>query len=151
MLTPDGPKVLEYNVRMGDPEAQPLMHGLESDLADVLTAAAEGDLGGARLAWSPRPSVCVVLASAGYPGALRTGCPIHGINEAEALGATVFHAGTRLGPNGLENSGGRVLGVTASGSDLVEAIRRAYQAVDRISFEGMQYRTDIGQKGLKRW
>ncbi|MBZ5582120.1 MAG: phosphoribosylamine--glycine ligase [Acidobacteriia bacterium] len=151
MMTDAGPKVLEFNVRMGDPETQPLMHRMASDFAPALLAAAEGRLGSARLEWRPGPSVCVVLASEGYPGAYPTGRPIHGIECAEALGATVFHAGTRLGSNGLETAGGRVLGVTADGADLTTAIDRAYAAVREIRFEGMHYRADIGRKGLQRY
>jgi phosphoribosylamine--glycine ligase len=148
MMTADGPKVLEFNVRLGDPEAQPLMLRLRSDLGEVLAAAANGRLGGAKLEWAAGPSVCVVLASEGYPGKYPSGLAINGIAEA---GETVFHAGTRMGPNGLETAGGRVLGVTAPGATLQEAIDRSYAAVRRIHFEGMHYRTDIGQKGLKRW
>lgn len=151
MMTEEGPKVLEFNVRMGDPEAQPLMLRLGGDLAEVLLAAARGDLGGAKLDWHPAPSVCVVMASEGYPGTPRTGVAITGIEEAEALGATVFHAGTRLTPEGLVTSGGRVLGVTAAGDDLSTAIARSYQAVEKIRFDGAHYRRDIGAKGLKRW
>ncbi len=151
MMTANGPKVLEFNVRLGDPETQALMHRLDCDLAALLLAAAAGRLNHATAAWKPSPSVCVVLASGGYPGTPRTGDPIRGIEDAELLGATVFHAGTKLGPNGLVTSGGRVLGVTASGKDLPAAIANSYAAVSRIHFEGMHYRTDIGRKGLKRW
>ncbi len=151
MMTAEGPRVLEFNARMGDPEAQPLMHSLEGDLGETLAACARGDLNGASLRWNGRPSVCVVLASDGYPGTPRTGLPITGIEEAEALGATVFHAGTRRSAEGLVTAGGRVLGVTASGLDLPEAIERTYAAAARIRFEGMHYRRDIGRKGLKRW
>jgi phosphoribosylamine--glycine ligase len=147
MMTTEGPKLLEYNVRLGDPETQPLMHRLRSDFAEVLMAAAEGELSGATLEWSREPSVCVVLASGGYPGPYETGKLIEGI---EGVDATVFHAGTRRGPHGFETAGGRVLGVTAAGGTLREAIDRTYAAVERIHFEGMHYRTDIGQKGLKR-
>jgi phosphoribosylamine--glycine ligase len=151
MLTKDGPKLLEFNVRMGDPEAQPLMHRLNSDLMPTLLAATRGELYGTILEWSSEPSVCVVLASEGYPGAYQTGFPIEGIEEAEGLGATVFHAGTRQGDHGLETAGGRVLGMTTSGVDLASAISRAYAAVDKIRFQGMHYRTDIGRKGLSRY
>jgi phosphoribosylamine--glycine ligase len=151
MMTATGPKVLEFNVRLGDPEAQPLLLSLDCDFAAVLDAAAHADLSGIRLASKLDPSVCVVLASAGYPGPIRAGAPISGIQQAEAAGATVFHAGTRHGTRGLETSGGRVLGVTCSGPDLASAIQRAYQAVSCIGFEGMHYRTDIGRKGLRRW
>ena len=149
MMTADGPKVLEFNVRLGDPETQPLMHRMESDFLPALMASAEGRLAGRRLAWRPGPSVCIVLASGGYPGAYKTGKPIHGISEAEATGATVFHAGTRNGASGIETAGGRVLGVTASGADLPAAIDAAYRAARAIHFDGMHYRTDIGKKGLR--
>lgn len=151
MMTAAGPKVLEFNVRLGDPEAQALLDRLDCDFATVLEAAARGDLSGAGLASKRDPSVCVVLASAGYPGPIRAGAPISGIEEAEARGATVFHAGTRLGPQGLETSGGRVVGVTASGPDLASAIQRTYHAVSCVHFEGMHYRSDIGRKGLRHW
>jgi phosphoribosylamine--glycine ligase len=147
MMTAAGPKILEYNVRLGDPETQPLMHRLGSDLAEVLMAAAAGDLRGSNLTWAPEPSVCVVLVSGGYPGPFPTGIPIKGVENS---GETVFHAGTRFGPNGLETAGGRVLGVTASGATLEQAIDRAYAAVSKIHFDGMHYRTDIGRKGVKR-
>ncbi len=151
MITDEGPKVLEFNVRLGDPETQPLMHRLESDLAPVLLAAAEEGLGSVKLKWRGGPSVCVVMASGGYPGVFEVGKPIAGIEAAEARGATVFHAGTRETGKGLETAGGRVLGVTAGGSDLATAIRNAYAAVDDIHFEGMHYRRDIGRKGLERY
>lgn len=151
MMTATGPKVLEFNVRLGDPETQPLMHRMTTDFSVVLLAAAHGELEGAKLAWRPGPSVCVVLASGGYPGVYETGKPIRGIEAAEATGATVFHAGTRQGATTLETAGGRTLGVTASGPDLAAAIEQAYQGVRAIHFEGMHYRTDIGAKGLRRY
>jgi phosphoribosylamine--glycine ligase len=151
MMTAAGPKVLEFNVRLGDPETQPLMHRMESDFAPVLMAAVSGGLAGVKLEWRSGPSVCVVLASAGYPGAYETGKAIRGIDAAEAAGATVFHAGTRMGAAGIETAGGRVLGVTAAGQDLAGAIDRAYQAARHIRFDGMHYRTDIGRKGLERY
>jgi phosphoribosylamine--glycine ligase len=151
MMTAAGPKVLEFNVRLGDPETQPLMHRMASDFAPVLLAAATGGLAGAKLEWRAGPSVCVVLASGGYPGAYETGKPIQGIPAAEATGAAVFHAGTREGSNGIETAGGRVLGVTAGGADLPAAIESAYRAVREIHFEGIHYRSDIGRKGLERY
>ena len=151
MMTAAGPKVLEFNVRLGDPETQPLMHRMASDFVPALVAAAYGQLASIKLEWRTDPSVCVVLASGGYPGAYKTGEVIHGIREAEATGAVVFHAGTRQGPNGFETAGGRVLGVTARGPDLPAAISRAYAAARAIQFEGMHYRTDIGSKGLRRY
>jgi phosphoribosylamine---glycine ligase len=149
MMTAEGPKVLEFNVRLGDPETQPLMHRMESEFVPALMAAAEGRVAAERLRWRSGPSVCVVLASAGYPGVHETGKPICGIAEAEATGAVVFHAGTREGLDGLETAGGRVLGVTASGDDLRAAIGNAYRAVSKIGFEGMHFRRDIAKKGLK--
>lgn len=151
MMTADGPKVLEFNVRLGDPETQPLMHRMATDFAPVLLAAAEGELDSVKLEWRRGPSVCVVLASGGYPGDYQTGKSIRGIEAAEATGATVFHAGTRDGSGGLETAGGRVLGVTAGGADLASAIDAAYAGVRTIQFEGMHYRTDIGRKGLERY
>ena len=151
MMTADGPRVLEFNARLGDPETQPLMHGLSSDLGEVLLAAARGDLSGQSLSFSGGASVCIVLAAHGYPGQVRTGDPISGIREAESKGATVFQAGTRKGVNGLETAGGRVLGVTASALELRTAIETAYAASREIRFDGMQLRTDIGAKGLRRY
>jgi phosphoribosylamine--glycine ligase len=151
MMTAAGPKVLEFNVRLGDPETQPLMHRLASDFVPALMAAATGELAGVKLDWRAGPSVCVVLASGGYPGAYGTGKAIRGVEAAEATGAAVFHAGTRMGAAGLETAGGRVLGVTAAGQDLAGAIDGAYEAVRQIDFEGMHYRTDIGRKGLERY
>ncbi|HEV2199133.1 MAG TPA: phosphoribosylamine--glycine ligase [Bryobacteraceae bacterium] len=148
MMTAGGPKVIEFNVRLGDPEAQPLMHRLADGFADTLFRAANGNLLGTSLAWKSEPSVCVVLAAAGYPGQPRTGDVITGIG---ACGAQVFHAGTKRTSRGLETSGGRVLGATASGADLPSAIRNTYAAVEKIHFEGMHYRRDIAAKGLKRW
>lgn len=147
MMTEGGPRVLEFNARLGDPETQALMHRIDSDFAEVLHAGARGQLKNASLKWKNEPSVCVVLAAHGYPGAVRTGDLIHGIEQADA---EVFHAGTRIGPKGLETAGGRVLGITASGPTLAAAIDKTYKAVDSIQFEGMHYRRDIGRKGLKR-
>jgi phosphoribosylamine---glycine ligase len=150
MITADGPKVLEFNVRLGDPETQPLMHRMESDFVPALLAATERKLAGQKLAWNTGPSVCVVLASAGYPGTYETGKEICGVQLAEALGVTVFHAGTKMAHGRLETSGGRVLGVTASGADLPAAIAAAYEGVRHVEFEGMHYRHDIAQKGLRK-
>jgi phosphoribosylamine--glycine ligase len=147
MMTSAGPKVLEFNVRLGDPETQALMHRMDDDFAGTLMRAATGELTGGTLKWKKEPSVCVVVAAAGYPGSVRTGDPIT-LGESTAQ---VFHAGTRNGGQGLETSGGRVLGVTASGSDLGSAIDHAYEGVKKVHFEGMHYRRDIGKKGLKRW
>jgi phosphoribosylamine--glycine ligase len=149
MMTRHGPKVLEFNARLGDPETQVLMHRMESDFVEPLFAAAHGTLDESELMWRADPSVCVVLAAAGYPASFRTGDPINGLDQVAE--ATVFHAGTKLVDNVLTTSGGRVLGVTASGPTLRSAMDNSYEAVRKIRFEGMHYRADIGQKGLKRW
>ena len=150
MMTADGPQVLEFNARLGDPETQPLMFRLSSDLVPLLDAAARGGLAGQSAEWLPGPAVCVVLASGGYPGSYESGREIFGIGDAEALGAKVFHAGTKFVDGHLVTAGGRVLGVTARGEDLATAIDNAYLAVAKIQFEGMHYRSDIGVKGLRR-
>ena len=151
MMTRSGPRVLEFNVRLGDPETQPLMHSLDCDFAEILAAAARGDASSCVLKHSPQPAICVVLASGGYPGAYPTGLPISGIPEAEAAGVTVFHAGTCVGLSGLETAGGRVLGVTASGENLHSAMSNVYAGVSKIRFAGMHHRTDIGRRGLCRY
>jgi len=149
MLTDEGPKVLEYNVRLGDPETQPIMVRLRSDLVELLLACREGELGARDVHWSPNPAVCVVLASAGYPGPYETGKVITGFDAAESMGGVkVFHAATRMRDHQLVTAGGRVLGVTAIAEDLPSAIKRAYTAVEKIRFEGMHYRRDIGAKGI---
>ncbi len=150
MMTADGPKLLEYNVRLGDPETQAILHSFPGDFAQLLALMAAGtDM----LEW-PEPagsSVCVTLAAEHYPKTPVTGDAISGIEAAEATGATVFQAGTKLDGNKLVTAGGRVLGVTAGGETLHSAIDKAYAAVDKICFRGMQYRHDIGHKGLRRW
>ena len=149
MLTPDGIRVLEYNVRLGDPEAQPVLFRLENDLVEVLQAIHTQTLDSVRLRWVSACSVCVVLAAGGYPGKYPTGKPIQGVGDAEAEGqVTVFHAGTRLQDGQLVTSGGRVLGVTAKDADLPSAVARVYRAVERVRFEPMHFRTDIGRQGL---
>lgn len=149
MMTANGPRVLEFNVRMGDPETQPLMMRLQSDWAHTLSLAASGQLSGHKLQWSPAPAACVVMASPGYPGTFQTGLPITGLELVRE--ATVFHAGTRISENGtLVNSGGRVLGVTATAETLTQALQRAYAAVSQIHFPGAHYRTDIGRLGILR-
>ncbi len=149
MLTDDGPKVVEFNVRFGDPEAQVVLPLLESELAPVLAAAAEGDLGGSTCRFSDGVAVGVVLASGGYPGDIRTGCPIEGLDAANTLpGVVVFHAGTADRDGRLVTSGGRVLTVVGRGASYADAIARAYEGVSRISFENMQYRSDIGRRAL---
>ena len=148
MMTADGPKVLEYNVRMGDPETQPLLYRLEGDFGELLASAAQGSLDPSVVSWRPGATACVVLAAPGYPGAYEKGIELRGFADAEAEGAKVFHAGTLLKGGRLVTSGGRVLGVTASGDTLQQSLDRAYAAVGKIQFPGAQYRRDIGSKGL---
>ena len=149
MLTPNGIKVLEYNVRLGDPEAQPVLFRLENDLVEVLQAIHGRTLDSVRLRWDSDCSVCVAMASGGYPGKYPTGRPIQGVDDAEAVGQVkVFHAGTRLQDGQLVTAGGRVLGITAKDADLPAAVARVYRALERVRFEPMHYRTDIGRQGL---
>lgn len=150
MLTPAGPKVVEFNARFGDPETQVVLPRLESDLVDVMLAVAEGRADDIDLAWSESWAVCVVLASEGYPGAYEKGKVILGIEEAEDIdGVMVFHAGTKRNADGeLVTNGGRVLNVVALGDTFEEARERAYEACDLINFEGKQLRSDIGRKAL---
>ncbi|MBI4160870.1 MAG: phosphoribosylamine--glycine ligase [Acidobacteria bacterium] len=145
MLTDGGPMVLEFNARFGDPEAQVLLACLQSDLVPLLSGCAAGRLEAEAVRWEPLAAVCVVLASAGYPGEPRTGEPIRGLDSLEnENGTLVFHAGTRRDPDGtLRTAGGRVLDVVGLGPDLDAARRRAYAAVERIEFQGMRYRRDI--------
>ncbi len=149
MLTANGPKVLEYNVRFGDPEAQPVLMRLRTDLAQVLLLAATGRLAELEdsLDWDPRPAVCVVMASEGYPGEYKKGHAITGIDEANALpDVKVFHAGTALKNSQIVNTGGRVLGVTAMGDTIADAKQNAYAAVDKIQWQGGWCRRDISDK-----
>lgn len=148
MMTAEGPRVLEYNVRLGDPETQPLLHRMQGDFGELLWRAAKKELRGAAIGWSKEPSVCVVMAAPGYPEAPEVGLPIEGIEDAPA---TVFQAGTRRQGEALVTAGGRVLGITARGSDLRTAADNAYAAVSCIHFDGAQYRRDISRKGWKRW
>jgi phosphoribosylamine--glycine ligase len=151
MITRQGPKVVEFNCRFGDPECQVILPRLEGDLLGLLHAAATGGGLPATLAWSPRPSVCVVMASGGYPGHYETGRPITGVEAAAGLpGVTVFHAGTARVDGALVTAGGRVLGVEATGADVAAAIRTAYAGVERIHFDGAHYRRDIGHHALRR-
>ena len=143
MLTDDGPRVLEYNCRFGDPETQSLLPRLEGDLLDALAAAAAGRLGGATLAASENASVTLVLAAGDYPARGDSGSTITGVEEAESTGALVFHAGTALHDGRLVTNGGRILNVTALGDSLAEARDAAYAAAAHIDFPGMRYRTDI--------
>jgi len=150
MITQDGPQVLEFNCRFGDPETQVLMTRLESDLVELLDATINGTLDRVTPRWSTDTAVCVVMASGGYPGDYEKGTPIMGLNDAGQIdGATVFHAGTSRNDAGTwRTNGGRVLGVTASGATIEAARAAAYDAVRRVSFEGAQFRTDIAAKAL---
>jgi phosphoribosylamine--glycine ligase len=150
MMTCAGPRVIEYNVRFGDPEAQAVLPLVSGELLPLLVAAADGDLGNRRVQLSSSVSVGVVLASAGYPGRVTSGVPIAGLDEASQLpGVTVFHSGTAVADGRIVTAGGRVLTVVGTGHDYKEAIARAYQGVGKIYFEGMQYRRDIGAKALR--
>jgi phosphoribosylamine--glycine ligase len=150
MLTSAGPKVLEFNARFGDPETQVYLTRLENDLVELLAASIDGTLGKVELTWNPMPSVCVVMASAGYPGSYAKGKPIRGLDEAARLPNTkVFHAGTANVGDQIVTNGGRVLGVTAWAKDLRSARDAAYAAVDEIHFEGAHCRRDIASKGLR--
>ncbi len=150
MLTASGPKVLEYNARFGDPETQPVLMRMDSDLVDVIEMVVEGSLDKATVRWKDEAAVCVVMASKGYPESSSSGDVIVGIDKAEQTGAVVFHSGTRKRDDGAwVTAGGRVLGVTALGTSIEGAIANAYRAVDEITFPGAQVRRDIGQKALK--
>ena len=149
MMTTNGPKLLEYNVRFGDPETQSILVRLETDLVDICEAMLTGKLRDLEIKWRPGSSACIVLASKGYPAGPKTGDLISGIDDARYSARTdVFHAGTAmLTPGEYYTAGGRVLGVTATGDDLSQALEKAYDAASKISFEGMQYRRDIGKSG----
>ena len=148
ILTRDGPKVLEFNARFGDPEAQPLLMLCRTDLVEIMEAVLAGRLAGFEIRWAEGAAVCVVLASGGYPGPYEKGKVISGLEEVPE-DIVVFHAGTALADGRLVTAGGRVLGVTALAKSIPEAINRAYEGVKCISFEGMHYRRDIGQKALR--
>lgn len=151
MMTPEGPQVLEYNVRFGDPETQPLLARLRSDLVPALMASADGSLSGMTLEWDPRPGVCVVMAAGGYPETYQKGQVISGLEQAGRMDdVVVFHAGTKQEGAAVVTSGGRVLGVTALGNDIRQAVDRAYQAVEVIHFDRAHYRKDIAHRALQR-
>jgi phosphoribosylamine--glycine ligase len=152
MISPEGePKVIEYNCRFGDPETQPIMCRLQSDLVGLCQAALAGDLDRAEVRWDPRCAIGVVLAAGGYPGSYATGMAISGLEAATAGGAVVFHAGTALQNGELVTSGGRVLCVTALGADIREAQRHCYDAADHIHFDGVTLRRDIGWRAAARY
>jgi phosphoribosylamine--glycine ligase len=148
MLTKDGPKVLEYNARFGDPETQAVLIRLETDLVDIIEAIIDKRLAGMDIKWRPEAAVCVVMASGGYPGDYEKGKAITGLKEA-AQDAVVFHAGTAAKDGQIVTAGGRVLGVTALGGTIPDAIANVYKAVEKIHFDGVHYRKDIGGKALK--
>jgi phosphoribosylamine---glycine ligase len=148
MLTPDGPRVLEFNCRFGDPETQVILPRLDGDLAEALLAAAQGDLGEAELPVSETCAVTVAMAAGGYPAERDTGSLIAGVEDAEAAGAIVFHAGTAMRDGQLVTSGGRILNVTGLGDTIEEARTRAYEGCERISFPGARYRRDIAGKAV---
>lgn len=151
MMTARGPMVLEFNCRFGDPETQPILMRLESDLLDALQAATEGRLSDGDFRWSDDPSVCVVMSSGGYPGTFEQGKRIDGLEEAAAVeGVKVFHAGTSKRDGAYYTAGGRVLGVTARAADLSTAVARAYDACAKITFAGAHYRKDIAARALKK-
>jgi phosphoribosylamine--glycine ligase len=150
MLTPAGPRVLEFNSRFGDPETQAILPLLSSELLDIVEACVEGRLDQLEPQWSSGAAACVVLASAGYPGSSPASLPIHGLDETPAQ-TVVFHAATALRDAQVVTAGGRVLGVTGWGDTLDDALGRAYQGVACISFEGQQFRADIGRRALGVW
>ena len=151
MITEDGPKVLEFNCRFGDPECQPIMMRLESDLPSLLLATAEGRLREVEAEWSDEAAVCVVLASAGYPGEYKTGMEIEGLDALDSWGGGyAFHAGTAREGDRWVTRGGRVLGVTARGDTITAATRAAYEGVGRINWDGMHYRRDIARRAMDR-
>ncbi len=149
MVTNQGVKVLEFNVRFGDPETEAILPRMESSLLDVLLKTAQGKLSEAKIVWTPNPSACIVMASGGYPvGPIQKGYPISGIQNAEDTGAIVFHAGTKQNGVVLENSGGRVLVIAKVGKTMEEAVSGAYDAVHKITWEKVQYRSDIAKRAF---
>ena len=150
MITAEGPKVVEFNARFGDPETQVVLPLLESDLVDIMLACADGTLGGMEIEWKRGAAVCVVMASGGYPKAYRKGLPIDGLQKAKAAGALVFHAGTAKENGQIVTAGGRVLGIVATADRVEDAVERAYKGVSAVSFEGAFYRKDIAHRALAR-
>lgn len=148
MITKDGPKTIEFNARMGDPETQVVLPRLKTDLLEIVLAAMNGTLADLTIEWDDEAAVCVVLASEGYPGSYPKGKVITGLEAAEATGALVFHAGTAQENDEIVTSGGRVLGVVGRGQDIASARQHAYEAIANIKFEGMQHRNDIAMKAL---
>jgi phosphoribosylamine--glycine ligase len=151
MVTKEGPKVLEFNVRFGDPETQVILPRLKGDLVDIMEGCLRGKLKEVKVEWHKEAALCVVMAARGYPGHYEKGKIISGLEEAEKVkDIHIFHAGTSLADGKVVTSGGRVLAVTALGKDIEGAIKKAYSAIELIKFEGAHYRKDIGAKALKR-
>jgi len=151
MMTARGPQVLEFNARFGDPETQAILLRLDSDLLDALEACVEGRLSESEFRWKPGASACVIASSGGYPGSYQTGFAISGLEEAAKVsGVQIFHSGTALVGGILRTSGGRVLGVSAAADTLAEALAHAYEAIEKIQFEGIYFRRDIGHRALKK-
>jgi len=150
MITKEGPKVVEFNARFGDPETQVVLPLLESDLVEIMLACADGSLGSLDIQWSKGAAVCVVMASGGYPGSYAKGKEITGLDEAKKAGNLVFHAGTARKDGKIVTNGGRVLGVVAKADSIQDAVKHAYEGVGRIAFEDAFYRKDIAYRALAR-
>ena len=150
MATATGPRVVEFNVRFGDPECQPICMRMKSDLAEAMLATVENRLVDFEFGWNPEPAVCIVLASGGYPGGYEKGKVISGLEAAETNGAIVFHAGTQRSGDDIVTAGGRVLGVTATGTDVKAAADTAYAATQQIAWDGAFYRKDIAHRAIAR-
>ena len=150
IITAEGPKVIEFNARFGDPETQVVLPLLDSDLVEIMLACIDGKLADCNILWKNGAAVCVVMSAGGYPGEYKKGDLITGIDAAEAAGTLVFHAGTAKTPEGFTTNGGRVLGVTAYDTDIKAAVQKAYAGVEKINFEGRHYRKDIAQRALQR-
>ena len=148
MITKEGPKVVEFNVRFGDPEAQVILPRLQNDLLEILEASIEGNLSSIKLTWKQDACVCVIAASGGYPGEYKTGFPISGLKSE--MNDMIFHAGTEIVGTNLVTKGGRVLNVSSLGGNLAQAHARAYECLQNIHFENLHYRTDIASKALQK-
>ena len=151
MIAADGsPRVIEFNVRLGDPETQPIMMRLKSDLVDIVEAAIDGRLDRTSIGWDERPALGVVLAAHGYPGKVRSGDVIDGLDSRLGAGAKIFHAGTKVENGKVVTSGGRVLTVCAKGSTFADAQKKAYDTLGNVRFDGMIFRRDIGYRAINR-
>ena len=150
MVTHEGPKVVEFNARFGDPETQVVLPLLDGDLVQIMCACADGTLADVPIHWKDGAAVCVVLAAGGYPASYERGHEIHGIRDAEDTGALVFHAGTAKQDGNIVTNGGRVLGVVGMGKDITAAVKKTYEAVEKISFKNVYHRKDIAHRALNR-